>query len=422
MQLAGTSAFADFDLTTFLVIAACIGALFGFFLISTSVQGRTRALTWWGSAYVIGGFAVALWSVEGALSPPLLPGFANALVFVACGMIWSAARLLHGRPVRWGWMSAGAALWLAACFYPDFALSTAARIVLSSIIVLTYMGLTAAELWRERRKGAFRRWPAIFVPILHGAVFLLPVPMASLLPGEDGMLSLAGGWIAILVLELALYLAGITFVALVLSKERGSRALRDIASRDELTGLLNRRGFFSATHQLVHRQATRHEAVSVLIFDLDHFGAISERYGHMIGEEVLKSFAATVSSTLRAGDIVGRFVGEEFVAMLSGNVAEASIAAERVRSTFQAKSRIVAGHQVDATVSVGVASGGIDVPGLITAAAVALDRARRRGGNRVEAGDHVGSTLPPLLEAERLVADSFSLGRKRRMAERMAVP
>ena len=109
-------------------------------------------------------------SIEGLISPPLPPGTANALLFVACGMIWSAARIFHGRRVLWGWMFAGAIAWLTACLFPEFAQWAAARIVLSSVIVASYTFLTAAELWRERRKTLLRRWPAIFVPILHGAV------------------------------------------------------------------------------------------------------------------------------------------------------------------------------------------------------------------------------------------------------------
>ena len=79
--------------------------------------------------------------------------------------------------------------------------STPTRIVLSSFILSTYAFLTAAELWRERRKSVLRRWPAIFVPMLHGAVFLTPIPLASLMPDDRGIASLAGGWITVFALE-----------------------------------------------------------------------------------------------------------------------------------------------------------------------------------------------------------------------------
>src|SRR5437868_14661080 len=87
------------DITTFFVIATCITALLGLLLLVAWAQERIRALAWWGSAYLVGGFSVAVWSLEPLFSPPLPSGLANALVFVACGMIWSAARLFHGRDV-----------------------------------------------------------------------------------------------------------------------------------------------------------------------------------------------------------------------------------------------------------------------------------------------------------------------------------
>ena len=110
MQLTSFAAPIDLDITTLFVIATCITALLGLLLLSAWSQERVKALAWWGSAYLIGGFSVAVWSVEGSISPPLPVGAANTLVFVACGMIWSAARLFHGR------RSGGAGCWRARRF------------------------------------------------------------------------------------------------------------------------------------------------------------------------------------------------------------------------------------------------------------------------------------------------------------------
>ena len=294
------------DITTLFVIATCITAMLGLLLLSAWRQERIRALAWWGTAYLLGGFSVAVWSVEALISPPLPPGVANALLFVACGMVWSAARIFHGRDVLWTAMVAGAIIWLTACMIPEFAQWTVARIVLSSLVVASYTFLTAAELWRERRRTLLRRWPAIFVPILHGAVFLFPIPLAGLLPSDGGIVSLASGWIAVFALETMLYVVGAAFIVLVLAKERSLRIHRDAASTDELTGLLNRRGFFAATHQLVVRQAAKLEPVSVLMFDLDHFKSINDRFGHATGDEALRLFAATASANMRAADVIGQ--------------------------------------------------------------------------------------------------------------------
>jgi len=405
MLLPDVTAPITLDITTLFIVATCITALLGLLLLSAWAQERIRALAWWGTAYLVGGFSVAIWSVENLISPPLPPGMANALLFVACGMIWSAARIFHGRRVLWVAMTAGAIAWMVACLVPEFAYWTLARIVLSSLIVSAYTFLTAAELWRERRKTLLRRWPAVFVPILHGAVFLFPIPLASLLPAERGIVSLASGWIAVFALETMLYVVGTAFIVLVLAKERTVRIQRDAAATDELTGILNRRGFFAAAHQLVARQAKRGEPVSVLMFDLDHFKSINDRYGHAVGDEALRLFGQVAGSTMRASDVVARFGGEEFVAMLPGSLADATAAAERVRLAFQAAAGSIAGRPVAATVSIGAASAELcaDIASLISAADRALYRAKANGRNRVEGVERDLPALtgtPPLVPAE----------------------
>lgn len=386
------------DVTTLFFVATSITALLGLFLLFAWLQDRIRALAWWGAAYLIGGFSVAVWSVESLISPPLPPGLSNALLFIACGMIWNAARLFHGRPIRWGSLFAGATAWLIACTVPEFIQSGTARIILSSLIVSGYTFLTAAELWRERRKGLLRRWPAIFVPILHGAVFLFPIPLAGVIPDDRGVVSLASGWIAVFTLETMLYVVGTAFIVLVLSKERAVRHHRDVASTDELTRLLNRRGFVAAAKEMMAARDKSKQPVSVLLFDLDHFKSINDRFGHAVGDEAIKLFAATVSSTMRASDIMARFGGEEFVAMVPGPLADAAVAAERVRVAFQAAAVEFAGHRIAATVSVGVASGAATahIETLIAHADAALYRAKSNGRNRLETSDEVVPGMTPV--------------------------
>ncbi|MPZ40351.1 MAG: diguanylate cyclase [Rhizobiales bacterium] len=384
------------DFTTLFVVAICVTGLLGLLLLFAWTQDRVQALAWWGTAYLVGGGSVAIWSIESHMSPPLPVGTANAILFVACGMMWTAARLFHGRPVLWGSMVTGSTIWLAACLFPDFVHSEKARIVLSSSIVSTYTFLVAAELWRERRKYLLRRWPAIFVPVLHGLVFLCPIPLASLLPDNSGIIALAGGWIAIFTLEVMLYLVGTAFIVLFLTKERSVRIHKNAASTDELTGLLNRRGFVSSARLLIERFAKRREPVTVLAFDLDHFKNINDQYGHAIGDEAIRLFASVATTNMRASDIVGRLGGEEFVAILPGSMSEAAVAAERVRLAFETAGTMVANLPLGATVSIGVASGepGTDVMSLVASADRALYRAKANGRNRIELADQFPSSAP----------------------------
>jgi GGDEF domain-containing protein len=275
------------------------------------------------------------YGVSSLASPHLFrSALSNAVLFVACGMVWSAARIFHGRPVQWGGMLAGGTVWLAACLITPAMQLGSARLLLSSLIASTYTLLTAAELWRERRKTVLHRWPAMLVPVLHAAVFLAPIALAGLVPVDGRPSGVASSCLALFGLEIMLYVVGSAFIILVLAKERTMRLHQDAALKDELTGALNRRGFFATAERMLSRHNRSRTPMSILIFDLDHFKSINDRFGHAIGDEALKLFAATASKTLRASDVFARFGGEEFVVLLPGSLAEATAAADRVRVTL----------------------------------------------------------------------------------------
>jgi diguanylate cyclase (GGDEF)-like protein len=374
---------ASLDVGTLFFVAICVTLLLGLFLLFAWSQEPMRALGWWGSAYLIGGASGLLWRFGDTVAPAAPPSIATALLFVAVGMIWSATRVFHGRTVHWVAMLSGAAFWLAASFSPAFVASAASRIVVSALILAAYTFLTATELGRERRKSLIRRWPAAFVPMLHGAIFIFPVALAALSPGDD---NLARGWIAVFAVEILLYVIGTAFMVLILAKDHAVRAYKMAASTDPLTGLLNRRGFYEAVAILCGRSRKKTARISLLAFDLDRFKSVNDRYGHAAGDAVLQLFAKVARESLRANDIVGRLGGEEFVAVLPAALAEASIAAERVRAALEAASVVYDGKRIAVTVSIGIASGApkTALNSLIARADEALYRAKGNGRNRVE--------------------------------------
>lgn len=224
--------------------------------------------------------------------------------------------------------------------------------------------------------------------------------MQSLATQEDGIVTLAGGWVAILVLESMLYAIGTAFLVLVLAKERMVHIHKTAASTDSLTGLLNRRALCDGAQQLFSQQARKGEAVSVLIFDLDHFKSINDRLGHALGDETLRQFAATMTANMRASDLFGRLGGEEFAAIVPATLGEALTIAERVRCAFERAGEKVSGQPVGATVSVGAACGhparGFDA--ILARADAALYRAKADGRNRtetMEAGPSVADIADP---------------------------
>ncbi|HWX85333.1 MAG TPA: GGDEF domain-containing protein [Xanthobacteraceae bacterium] len=382
------------DIGTLFVIAICVTSLLGLFLLFAWLQDGITALAWWGLAYLIGGLSGVLWRL-GDLILPVPPSIADILLFIAVGMVWSAARLFHGRPVLWGSMCLGAVVWVAFGSSSAFMTTETSRLVVSSVIIATYTFLTAIELWRERRQSLIRRWPAIFVPMLHGVIFLFPVALAGLSQDGIGNRTLGAGWVAVYAIEVVLYVVGAAFIVLVLAKDRTVRQYKLAAATDPLTELLNRRGFFEAAAEIMTARQAGKEPVCVLAFDLDHFKAINDRFGHNSGDATLHLFATVVKKTLRAGDAIGRLGGEEFIALLPSTLGDATAAANRVRRAFAAASAVPGSHAA-ATVSVGVSCGSAsaDIDTLIARADAALYRAKTNGRDRVEASDEAVPGAP----------------------------
>jgi diguanylate cyclase (GGDEF)-like protein len=268
------------------------------------------------------------------------------------------------------------------------------RLTIGAGIVATYAALTATELWSERRNTLQRRWPAVVVPVLHGFVLMLPILLGDLLH-PHGDLFAGSIWVTVFSVELVLYAVGTVFVIFMLVSERTVTAHKTAASIDPLTGMLNRRGFAEATSRVIEREATGGRPVTVMIFDIDHFKSINDRFGHPAGDEILKLFAAVVINTIRITDLSGRIGGEEFAALLPCSLEEAVIVAERVREAFEGAGIVDETGPVETTVSIGVAGGpaGTELEVLLAAADTALYQAKRSGRNRVEAAEELPLSL-----------------------------
>jgi len=260
-------------------------------------------------------------------------------------------------------------------------------------IVAVYAALTASELWTERRRTLQRRW-SIVVPVLHGSVLMLPILLGDFLRPQDTAFN-ASIWLKVFSVELVLYAVGTVFVIFMLVSERAVTVHKTAASVDPLTGMFNRRGFAEASGRAIEREAKAGRPVTALIFDIDHFKSINDRFGHPAGDEILKLFSAVVVNNLRISDLSGRVGGEEFAALLPCPLEEGVIVAERVREAFEASGIVCEEGPVDTTVSIGVAGGpaGTELEVLLAAADTALYQAKRGGRNRVEAAEELPLSL-----------------------------
>jgi GGDEF domain-containing protein len=142
------------------------------------------------------------------------------------------------------------------------------------------------------------------------------------MPIQEAPFVLVSFWFLATILLTLLLRIALAFIVLSMAKERRELEQRAQALTDALTGLPNRRALFEAADALAQDQERDLEAdaLSVLIFDLDHFKQTNDRFGHALGDRVLKLFAATAQEHLNASSIVARLGGEEFAAIFPGRV------------------------------------------------------------------------------------------------------
>ncbi len=261
-----------------------------------------------------------------------------------------------------------------------------------------FITTTLYALFQVSRRNFLRL--LLLAALAYSSVVLLRyLPPASHDAWQADLLQLATGlgvmgWLALF--------AGHIHDLRQLLQERNQRLLDNmqkvarVAERDHLTKSFNRHYIMETLAREKGRSDRSNQPFSICIFDLDHFKAMNDEYGHLIGDRVLKGFAKRVRAELRAMDAVnrseyrrsfGRFGGEEFIAILPLTGARGAFrCADRIRSAIAARPF---DDVYRVTVSVGVATyrRGETVPELLTRADEALYRAKAEGRNRVIAAD-----------------------------------
>lgn len=350
----------------------------------------------------------------------------------------------------WGW-----GLVLHALSYPAFLLRLAGWPVLSILTfnALTAGSLAlmvlALERFQRHRGPSVPRWliwgpvPAVELAsllllhehqwrafVISGLFTLVATVLAwqAWRPGPAGVrergrfLLLAGsGLLALLVMARVVFAAllpdwdnammvpplvqGLTYYASVavlllntmgfvlMQKEWAVEQQAQEATHDPLTGAANRRALNAELDRTLARAARTGQPVALLMVDIDWFKRVNDAWGHQAGDAVLAELVRRLQGRLRHYDLLARFGGEEFVALLPDTALEGARAvAEDLRRTVAATPFAVLGHEITVTVSVGVAdlrpeveAGAADL--LLGASDRALYRAKQNGRNRVEVAD-----------------------------------
>jgi diguanylate cyclase (GGDEF)-like protein len=176
-------------------------------------------------------------------------------------------------------------------------------------------------------------------------------------------------------------------VAIALQNARLLAEVQRLAVTDELTGIFNRRHFFDQSEKEFGRSARYKDPLAALIVDIDHFKQFNDRYGHLIGDRVLREVAHLLQESLRESDVLGRYGGEEFSILLPVTDARAAVrAAERLRQHVADMSIQTEAGELHVQLSIGVAEIDAETPtlqALINRADQAMYMAKQAGRNCV---------------------------------------
>jgi two-component system, cell cycle response regulator len=153
-------------------------------------------------------------------------------------------------------------------------------------------------------------------------------------------------------------LTGLRIRQLLVELSDKNRTLAELALKDSLTGLLNRRAVEQLLKAEISRASRFQKPMSLAIIDIDHFKRVNDTYGHPVGDKALQAVAATIQKSIRQMDVAGRLGGEEFVIVFpETNTTGCQIVAERIRRSIEMMNFKQGEDKIHITISLGLASG-----------------------------------------------------------------
>lgn len=359
---------------------------FTLFLLFYSVTfRRTRSpySGWWCVALVLFLVGASLYLLDGSADQVWANPSANALLVAGAGGVWAAARSLRTDSPRYWQLLLGPAITGIASSLDDPAVNDwSGGAVFLGMMCLMFT-LASLELIRLEPGFSDVRLPLGAASGLLSVFYLgRCIVFLALGPRDPVFVVFFGSSVTTLVTMVLLI--AVSFSMAALSSEQATKDLSARANQDGLTGLLNRRGFLEKAGNELRRRSVAGTSVLILA-DLDHFKAVNDTYGHAAGDRVLQAFAAVCRNSVRPGDLIGRYGGEEFVILLSDTGADR--AQELTRDIGR---RLKATQSQDGitypTVSFGIAevrAGPLDLATMIAMADTAMYQAKANGRDTV---------------------------------------
>ncbi|OWW20903.1 GGDEF domain-containing protein [Noviherbaspirillum denitrificans] len=378
---------AELDPRSLIFVAGLLGLLCSaiMFILRRSFPPTIGGLVYWSRGLMGTVLASGLFWLSGVIPDFFCVVLANATLVGGIMLFYAGFRHFAGLPTRLHFM--GAMLAVLSAYVSWFTFVEYNYPARSIAVTLTNAALFFAcmrQVWRTSGDSIAGR----FTGLVFGAIGTVSLVRAVTMAIHfDTPVNVLGGTLTqkAYLAALAFSVLAITLGVMMLVNERLRAKLEFIASHDQLTDAFARTAFIELLDKEVARSHRSGRPIALLMFDLDSFKSINDRFGHVTGDKVIIDFVRRTREMLRHIDSIGRYGGEEFVALLpETSLSEASAIADRVcKGIAAATSPGLPAY----TVSVGVASaseGTADAGSLLSRADEALYRAKENGRNRVE--------------------------------------
>ena len=379
----------NLDQATLYIVLTVVGLLMAFWVCFMAWgQPLGHALWAWALALLAYTASHVIFGLQAFLPELVFLVAGSSTYAVALVLMLHAVRRFQGVAQVGRWYLAP--LLIVPLLYTLAAQFSTLRVVGSSLIYAWQVGLIMAALL-DRNQPQHGRGRFILVGAFAAMLLTLLARAGGVMFGliDTHTLAASGRSLGPVFLISLCVVLSITLGFVYMTMERAEQRNFELAMKDMLTGLANRRAIGDQLLMTVARAQRQGQYLSVLMVDIDHFKRVNDNYGHQAGDVVLRAVAQTLQSRLRAQDQIGRFGGEEFLAILPDTSLDgALVLAEALRAAVEAMPTQWGAHSIACTISIGVCGGAITgadtVDGVVAAADAALYRAKQGGRNRVE--------------------------------------
>jgi diguanylate cyclase (GGDEF)-like protein len=350
-----------------------------------------RALRFWAGASVLHGLCYLLFSLRGLIPDFFSVVVANSLTVVALALNYSAVMEIQRLPYRLkGFAALTLLIFASFCYFLYVDNNVAARIALIGVAAGGLIALIGYRFMTKKEHSKHSIYPLTGLLFMVTAAILLfrggyALASHAMMPGLLARSPIQD--MAFLAIFLSTVIGALYFTLIVGDEMTGE--LRRLATLDSLTGIYNRRTFDDLAKKELARAIRSGAAISLLEIDLDHFKQVNDKYGHAVGDIVLKSTTDAIAAELRQQDVFGRYGGEEFCVLLPDTDTEkGQTVAERIRKRVEITEVSAGSERLAVTISIGVATfaPGKDFDSLMLEADLALYSAKAAGRNRVATG------------------------------------